>query len=272
MQMKKRLRTEATLILLILLPLLSGCWDSHELNKYAIVAGIGFDIDPQTGLNTMTYQSIVPSQVKNPSGGLGGGETKGSGPFPAVQNDYGTGISPHEAVSRCTLHSSRMLFYPHAQIYIFGNELARKGVNLAIDTIARIVASRPNVPIAIAENNASDILILRDGMDNIPASGVASSIKLSADVFSKFPAITFLEFCNRLMSKSTAPIAPILGFHEEIGQDGIKIKKVTITGTAVFRGEKMIGELNEQESRGLLWVINRIKKGYVIIPETNTAL
>jgi spore germination protein KC len=60
-----------------------------------------------------------------------------------------------------------------------------------------------------------------------------------------------------------------MGVFEETGPEGKRQKKIRINGTAVFKGDKMIGKLNEQESSGLLWVINQIEKGFVIIPEAS---
>ena len=256
------------LLFVVLLLLLPGCWDSHELNKFAIVAALGFDIDPRTGENTITTQSIVPSQIKNAAGGSGGGEQKGVGVPSAIQLDHSTGLTPYDCLSRYMQHASRIPFYPHTQIYVFGKESAMQGIYPVIDSIARNVQSRPNVLVAIADKKASDVLGVQDGMENIQASGVANSIKLSAE-FSKYPAVTFLEFCNRLMSKVTAPIAPVLSVYEETGQDGKKMKKSRIIGIAVFKGDRMIGELNEKESRGLLWVIGKVKHGYVMLPDAS---
>ncbi|MDD3364890.1 MAG: Ger(x)C family spore germination C-terminal domain-containing protein, partial [Syntrophomonas sp.] len=120
----------------------------------------------------------------------------------------------------------------------------------------------------VSEKKASDILGIQDGMESIQAFGMAAEVKLSA-AFSKYPAVSVLEFQNRLMSQTTAPIAPTVGVFEETGPGGKKISKIRITGTAVFKGDRMIGKLNERESSGLLWAINKIKIGFVMIPEAS---
>lgn len=256
-------------ILLIIIPIfLSGCWDSHELNTLSIVAGLGWDIDPDTGADTLTYQSIVPSQIKSSSGTGGVGEQKGTNALRTIQLDHSTGSSPYEALNRYTQHGSRIPFYKHTQVFVFGKDGAKQGIYPFLDTIARNPAGRPDVLMVVSEKKASDILGIQDGMESIQAVGMAAEIKLSA-TFSKYPAVTYLEFATRLMSKTTAPIAPMIGIFEETGPEGEKIQKIRITGTAVFKGDKMIGEMNERESSGLLWGINKIKKGFVMIPEAS---
>lgn len=256
-------------ILLIIIPVfVSGCWDSHELNKLSIAVGLGWDMDPGKGKVTITYQSIVPSQVKSPSSSGGGGEQKGGGGLQTVHLDHSTGTYQYDALNRYTAHGSRMLFYQHAQVYVFGKDAAKQGIYPFLDTIARNVQGRPDVLMVVSESTASDILGIQDGMENIPAIGMAAEIKLSAN-YSKYPAVSFLDFANRMMSKTTAPIAPVIGIFDETGSEGNKEKRFRITGTAVFKGDKMIGKLNERESSGLLWAINQIKTGFVNIPEAS---
>lgn len=268
MKRAKRFKIYAAILLIIIPVFLSGCWDSIELNKLSILAGLGWDIDPGTGKTTLTYQSIVPSQVKNPSSSGGSGEQKGGGALQTIQLDHSTGSSPYDVLNRYTQHGTRIPFYQHVQVLVFGKDAVQQGIYSFLDTIARNPVSRPNMLMVVSEQKASDIMGVQDGMESIQAIGMAEEIKLSA-AFSKYPAVTFLEFSNRFLSKTTAPIAPMIGIFEETGPEGKKQKKIRITGTAVFKGDKMIGELNERESSGLLWAINKIQKGYVIVPEAS---
>lgn len=266
-------RQQGKISLVILLSIISvfivGCWDSRELSTLSLIAGLGFDLDPATKRATLTYQSIVPSQVK-PSPSMGGGEGKqtGSGGLQSIRLDHDTGLSPYEVLNRYTQHGSRIPFYQHTQVIVIGKAAAEHGLYPFLDTVIRNPAGRPNILLAISDNKASDILAVEDGMENIQAVGMANIIKLSAR-FSKYPAVTCLDFTSRFIGKTTAPVAPIMGVFEETGPEGKRQKKIRINGTAVFKGDKMIGKLNEQESSGLLWVINQIEKGFVIIPEAS---
>ena len=263
MKHKEYLRIVAAAMLLISFSVfLSGCWDRHELDKLAILSGGGFDIDPETGELLVTYQTIIPSKVKSSTAGSSG-EQAGRGISPAVQLDHLKGRTWLEALGAYATQGNRTLFFPHNQVDIIGKEMAKQGVYPIIEHILRFPQSRPNRLFFVAQDKASDILAASDGMDVIQGRGIAGEVKLSAE-FSKYPAITVLEFANRLMSKTTAPILPIINIFEETGPDGKKFNKGRITGTAVFKGDRMFGELNEQESRGLLWVTDEIKKGFVV--------
>jgi spore germination protein KC len=252
------------LILLITFSVfISGCWDSHELNKLAIVSGVGFDIDPATGEHIVTNQLIIPSEVKSTSNASSSEEQTG-GLAPAVQLDHLTGDTWLEPLGTSSTQEDRILFFPHDQVDIMGMEVARQGVYPLIEMILRFPPSRPNRLMLVAQDKASDILAAQDGMEVIPALGIKSEVELSAE-FSKYPAITILEFANQLMSPTSAPILPIVSVFEETGPGGKNFNRVRITGTAVFKRDKMVGELNEQESRGLLWVIDKIKQGFEVV-------
>lgn len=259
------------IVILMFIPLfVSGCWDSTELNKVSIVSGLGWDLDPDTDEVTFSVQSVIPSEVKTSSSSFGGGEQQqGSGKLNAIQLDKDTGPSMYDAITRLTQHISRFPIYQHTAVYIFGKEGAQHGIYQFFDVQARNPDSRPNALIVVsAENKASDIMVIQDGMEKIQAFGLAAEIKLSAK-FSKYPAVTVLDFQKRIMSKTTAPIAPIVGIVEEINPQGGKVKKLRVIGTAVFKENRMIGQLTERESSGLLWATNKIKIGFLAIPEGN---
>jgi spore germination protein KC len=38
-----------------------------------------------------------------------------------------------------------------------------------------------------------------------------------------------------------------------------------ISGTAVFKGDKLVGKLDKAEGRGLLWVLGKVKSGIIIV-------
>ena len=265
MKNNRYLRMVAAAMLLISFSVcISGCWDSHELNKLAILSGIGFDIDPETGEHLVTYQSIIPSKVKSSTAGSSEEQTGGGGISPAVYLDHLKGNTWSEPSGNYAAQGNRNLFFPHIQVDILGKEVAKRGVYPLVEYILRLTQGRPNRLLLVAQDKASDILAARDGMEVIPAIGIAGGVKLAAE-FSKYPAISILDFANRLLSKTTAPILPIISIFEETGPDGKKFNKVRITGMAVFKGDKMVGELNEQESRGMLWAIDKIKKGFVVV-------
>ncbi len=70
------------------------------------------------------------------------------------------------------------------------------------------------------------------------------------------------KFATRLMSETTSPIAPIISTSMEKN-----VEKQYVSGMAVFKKDKMIGEMNNMEARGVLWAIGEVKKGIIVISD-----
>lgn len=77
---------------------------------------------------------------------------------------------------------------------------------------------------------------------------------------SQASAVNLQEFLTRLLSKTMAPVASHIEVFEENGE-----KKVRLMGSAVFKGDKLVGELDKAETRGLLWVIGEVKSGIIVV-------
>jgi spore germination protein KC len=105
-------------------------------------------------------------------------------------------------------------------------------------------------------------------MEKIPSTNISKLVEGHAAATSQTRIVRLRDFASRLMSKTTAPVVPMIGVIRENGQKALKID-----GTAVFKDGKMVGEMNDNESRGLLWVLGEVKSGIVKVKasETSTA-
>jgi spore germination protein KC len=78
----------------------------------------------------------------------------------------------------------------------------------------------------------------------------------------KAAAVDLHEFGNRQLSQVTAPV---MSYIQLLNEDGERTP--FLSGTAVFnRDFKMIGTLNERETRGMLWVTNQVDNGLLVVP------
>ncbi|MCL6635944.1 MAG: Ger(x)C family spore germination protein, partial [Peptococcaceae bacterium] len=80
------------------------------------------------------------------------------------------------------------------------------------------------------------------------------------------------DFVMMLAGKGTNPIASRIeaipqGTPQGPGQEGLKRHlEVGLTGTAVFKKDKLVGWLDQSETRGLLWLRGEILKGIITVP------
>lgn len=244
--------------------LLSGCWDRRELNTLALVSGVGLDVAGTPGRIYLTLQIIRPGEIKQPEAGSGGGGSGAAGQT-ATRVGSSTGETVEQAIKNFTTQTSRCVYFSHSQIIVISRKAAIRGIYPLLDFFIRNPQPRPTSLVAIADGKASEILLCQDGIEKIGAFGIARSIKAAAEK-SLSLAVTLQELTERLMSKTAAPIAPVVEIYEEKELSGEKIKRTRVRGTAVFKGDKLVGELGLKETRGLLWALGKVKNGVITAP------
>jgi spore germination protein KC len=240
-----------TTICILLIMSLSGCWSSHELDTLGIVMGIGVDKLMASGKAQITAQIIKPGGIKSQNKELGSGSQ-------AFWNVTGTGDTVFSTIRDMTNKSSRKLFFPHNQVLILGRSIAEEGIQKYIDFFMRDPKTRVNVWVLISQDTAQEILDVKSELEKVPANNIAKLIKGQEAATSQTRAVRLRDLIPGLMSKTTAPTAPFI----KISRDGDK-EVAMISGTAVFKGDKLVGKLDKHEGRGLLWVMGDVKSGII---------
>ncbi|HBR08639.1 MAG TPA: Ger(x)C family spore germination protein [Clostridiales bacterium] len=248
------MRKAIVIILCISLTLnLTGCWSQRELNDYAVVVGVGIDKDEETGNILLTAQIAKPGKLAKDSKGSGSNEK-------AYWNISDTGETIFSTVREYTHESSRRLYWQHNKIIIFCREIAEDGVLNCIDYFVRDHETRTAAEIFVSDTDkASDILDVKPELEKIPSIDIDKLIKVQ-QLNSETYSINLLTFIQRLMSKTTASVAPLIKITGE-GEE----QKISVSGTAVFKKDKLVGKLNKPETRGLLWVDDKVKSGIVVV-------
>lgn len=257
--MKKHINTSIEIIICILMVVnLTGCNGSRELNKVSIVMGIGLDKgeDPDTVKTTVQIAKV--SDIKS-STQSGGNNLQGT----AYLNLTETRESISEAVKALNRKLNRQLIFSHNQVIIFGDDAAKSGIKRYIDFFLRYRETRLLVWMLVSKGPADKILDLKPPIEQTAAMSIGELIRNQEDV-SQIPTVDLKDFASKLMSKTTAPVAPII----EVSKDD-KNKIAYLSETAVFKKDKMVGTLNIMETRGLLWGTNGIRNGVVVISKPN---
>lgn len=245
-------RPVCIITLLIILTSSTGCWNRRELDSLGIVAGATLDEGEGNNLQ-LTVQVIKPAKIQSP--GQGGGMAGES-----YLNLSASGQEVFDIARSLTNKASRKLYWPHNQVILIGEGLARKGVLDSLDFFIRDQETRIMVKLFVTKGPASPLLDYSAELENIPALDLAALDK-NLDSTSFAPQVNLMDFAQQLLSKTAAPVAPLLEMVEEKGR-----KEPHISGTAVFKGDKLVGELGPYESRGMLWVTGKVKSGIVAVP------
>ncbi|ADL13052.1 Ger(x)C family spore germination protein [Acetohalobium arabaticum] len=246
-----------TVILLLILSLaitLSGCWSAREFDTLALVKGVGIDLAEKEDRIKFTIQMISPNpQQGGGQPGGGGGQAGQSSQFWTTST---TGYSIFEANRNLVKTIGRKPFYPHTEVYIIGEELARQGIKPYIDFFNRDPEIRRRAYIIIAKGEAEDILKAPHGVETVPILAVKQIIdgqSISGSIYST----NLREFTVSALSNTTDPVTAAVelrpGGPEEEGEEN-KDNLIYINGAAMFKGDKLVDWLTRKETRGLNWV------------------
>ncbi len=235
-------------ICLVMIMSLSACWDSRELNELGIVVGAGLDKDEGSGTIKFTAQVVKAGEIASI------GKSGGSGGEKAYANFSNIGNTVFAAVRDITNESSRKLYFPHNQILILGRSAAEDGITKYLDFFMRDTETRLNVYVLVAEDSAEKLLDIDPQLEKVPAYDILHLVEGESKFTSQAMTVKLRDFKARLMSKTASPVAPLV---EITDKNGKKIAR--INGVAVFKGDKLVGTLDKKESRGLSWVLGKVK-------------
>lgn len=242
--------------LLILSFLLTGCWDKRELNEIAITLAIG--IDKVENEYQVTAQVVVPSEIS----------AKESTRSTTVTLFTAHGETVYEAFRKMTKDSPRKIYPGHLRILVIGEELAQEGIGESLDLLSRDLELRSDFYVVIAKDiTATEILNVTTDIENIPANKMFSSLEMSEKAWSGTDGITLAELIANLISDGKEAVLTgiqLIG-NSEIGSSTQNVEtispaaRIRYNDLAVFKGDKLIGWLTENESRGYSAISNSVK-------------
>lgn len=254
-----------TIACVICMTILAGCWNRRELNELAVSVAIGVD--------KRGDQNLVSSQILN-TGAITGKEGGSFGLAPVVLfSEKGVGI--HEPFRRMSTRSARKLYVGQMQMIVFGEEFARAGVGKVLDHISRDHEYRKDIYVVVARGaEAKDVLTVYTPLDKIPATKLKASLETSAKVWGSTAAVKFEELISTIVSKGKESVltgVKIIG-NPKFGNDKADVGKISVptglkyAGLAVFKKDKLLGWLNEEESQGYNYTQGNIKSTTVLMP------
>ena len=243
-------------IIFALLPvLLTGCWNRRELNTLAIVKCVGIDRLPD-GKISLATEILKPGGIKKNSEN-GGGD---SGSWIAIS----TGETVFDAVRNATFNSPRKLFWAQDKVIIIGEEAAKMGIAPLLDIYDRNHERRRRAYVFIAKGKAQDIVEGKNEQEKVLGQAI-EELATTTGATSKIAKVNVHDLFKTLASKTSAPYIPgIEIMKKEKDDDGKNLIK--LGGTAVFKKDKLIGWLDETETRGVLWVLGKVSTGIIVVP------
>jgi spore germination protein KC len=247
----RRVRLAVAVLIPILMMSLSGCWDSHELDMLFITTAVALDKADDPAQMDIAVQ-ISKTQAKS------------SDPKQADSSDESmillktTKNTMLEGMMEFNRSSSRTLLLQHNQVLVIGSELAKQGIERRIDVFLRERSTRMEVLVIIAEDRAEDVIAANVEQEKL--SGMfLSRMMQNLSTVSPYYKVRMLDFASRLLDKTTAPVAPLVAVAEKDGK-----QEILVTGMAIFKKDKMIGRLDNNEMFGYVWAMGGVEQCEVV--------
>jgi len=254
------LRLKICSIFLCLL-LLTGCKTQTDLNHIGIVVAVAIDKDPETDGVIVTSQVIRPSSL----------DRKSPGKEAVVELVTNRGKTVFEAIRNTTQEFGRLNFYAHTKVIVIDEKLAKEDVTPILDFFVRGRQLRGYAWLCIAKGaSALEIISVRDGVDKIQAyylKGIIENRKFQYQT----TAASVIDYYRKALQEGIQPVTGVLEVIEVTNQPAEKreentSKQVRFSGTAVFKKDALVGYLNEKETQGLNWIMEKVKNGVITLP------
>ena len=227
--------------LISVMAILSGCWGRTELKEVGIVSGIGIDKGIDTGFE-LTTQTVNP---KDPKGGKP----------TSVIVQTSKGVTIFEAIRDFIISTKKKQNLQHIHSLVIGKEIAKNGVTPVLDFFVRDHEPRFSMELFIAEDKAKDILEIQNKDFPIPSLTMKEAVDEQSSL-SKAPHMNLHNFYQRLLEPYQDPYLPIIHKNKD---------DFEVYGTAIFKGDKLVGELTALETRGMLRALGEVKGGIQVI-------
>ncbi|MED4226668.1 Ger(x)C family spore germination protein [Neobacillus cucumis] len=244
---------------------LSGCWDRQELQDLDIVSAIGID----KGGNTSENRYLVTVQVFN-EGQIATAGGQGVKSMSAPVTTYSAvGSTVEEAIRKVMPKSPQELFFPHVQLMVIGEELARKkGIHDLFDFIERDSQFRTLFPILVVrDNTAKTLLQITTPLEDVPSAKIVGGLESTTKIRGEYASTRADQVIQQLERGETANLTGVqITGDPEKGNKMTNIQEISpktaieIRGLAIFKKGKLKKWLDEDTARGAIWINNELKK------------
>ncbi|TVY07811.1 Ger(x)C family spore germination protein [Paenibacillus cremeus] len=238
------------------LVLLSGCWDRVEVNDLALITGAAVDKEDEHHLK-LTVQLFLPKTAEG--GQMDGVQAGGAGGAQSlVRSAIGSNIA--DATSKLQERLSRKLFWGHSEVFLISEQMAKDGIQDDIDYLMRSSEPRERAYLFVTKKDARDVLSYESSLERNTSEALRELAKSQIEL-----QVTLKKLAEMLTSEAGAQVLPVVELLPPGPTSDSKRTIGFISGSAVFKHGKLVGEVNDSVSRGILWLRNEIKKAIVTV-------
>ena len=261
---------------LILLLTLTGCWNYNELNDYSIISGVAID---KSG-DEYEMSVLISNSPKSNSSESNSSESQ-------VVVYSGKGNSIFSALKQIGLISPSELYFGSFSVLVISEEVAKEGINNAIDFFVRYPNSRKNFYVVVSKDSkAKDALKIMTPLSSFPSQKITDNVKSTTKLQGIVASKNFNDLLSTILTPGTElsmNCIEIVGDIEEGSNkeniESSEPKTYTKLGNlGIFKDDKLVDWANRDESLGINIIKGMISEmfldieyedGYVVIDSTS---
>ncbi|WEG14372.1 Ger(x)C family spore germination protein [Pullulanibacillus sp. KACC 23026] len=243
-----------TCILLVLV--LSGCWDYRRLDQTATV--IGFAIDPDDGHSfQITFQ--IPSMPGVLSGGTSDPSSESTEP-PTTINIKVKSDTMGSAIAKAQEHLDRTLFFGNLQSIVLNEELTSDQTKEILTEVFRNSRIPNTASLFITPDSAEGILTSPEITDEPVSIFLRSRVRdVKTSGFER--PIPLWVFFRDVYGYGISEVLPLVNLDQS--------KKLIFSGISVFNKYTWKGDLIEDEARGYSWGVSKVQKMQMVVQDSD---
>lgn len=251
--------------------LLTGCWSGREIESLGFATVVALDKLPDEQIELSVQFAITAALGGGEEGGDGGGGSEAP-----VWTVSCTGENLAGAIQEMRSLTGKYPFWAHVRVIILGEELARSGIAPVLDYFTRNRHFRYSTYVMVSQGAAKDLLEVSPKLSKLPAQLLTELNRMTHETSTSVSRTLFDLMQQLTEEQASEPILPLLTAHKppvtdeasqsaEQGEAGAETESLQFIGLAVFQDDKMIGTLDPQESRGVLWLRGESRRGNVVV-------
>ncbi|MDM5339859.1 Ger(x)C family spore germination protein [Fictibacillus enclensis] len=226
--------------LLVVIVLLTGCWDQRLIKESRLILAVGLDLEPNGKIiDTVVYPVV----------------NKGSNAMSLVKSVVvsSTGVTTRDARFNLDKKVSQMFDASKNRVFLIGEKLAQKDIYSSLDVIYRDPRGSVNAMVAVVKGKAKKSLEIQP-QDSTLMNIYYPELLRSTSAIGLFEIETVQSICTLMFDEGNDYLLPYLRINEQQ-------QRAEVIGTAMFHKRKMTGTLTGKEST-LLLLMNGVKQDY----------
>ncbi|KNZ69542.1 Ger(x)C family germination protein [Thermincola ferriacetica] len=252
-----------TVILIFTMIFTGGCWSRREVEDLSIVSALGIDRFKEGNRQKYRTSALVVRSRQ-----LGGRQQ----PAEEKNPDWlvaEVGNTLYDAERNMTHRAPRTLVLYHSDIILIGQKTARQGIGDILDYLQRHKDIRLRNWVLVGKEDARTILANMPELEQTLTNEITEILTKTSPLVSESYPVDLNLFTQALLEPGWDAVAPMvrtIASSEAAGSQRKQMEPrqtIALDGLAVFRGEKMVGRLTPEETKGFLYILGKAQGGII---------